>query len=135
MNDIALELDDTIYMYHNNFIIGKHAKEYRSKEMNTYITDVNEEYSSSTTKYLTFFEIPSTVTTYFDVDRAVEKRLKEAFVIAKALNRTLVIPPISCYNNTRFCNLCFMDDLNCFSKYLASGSYRESVIQFKGYDI
>ena len=38
-------VDDTFFIFHNNYVRGKFGKELRFKEMKLYALDVNREYS------------------------------------------------------------------------------------------
>ena len=53
--------EDELYIFHNNYVIGKRNKELRMREMHLYVVDVDGEYSDPTRKYLTF-EVATTAT-------------------------------------------------------------------------
>lgn len=117
-------------MFHNNFIRGKAYKDYRSKEMGRYILDVDGEYSSTSNKYFTVYELRGSRHMNL-VDRRVENMMRDLVKLANRLNRTLVIPPISCYRTgVRYCNMCHFDYGRCFSKIMKDLRYpfKESVV-------
>ena len=55
---IALHIDNSDFIFHNNFIRGRFAKELRFKEMKLYSCDINGEYSGEQ-KYMTVEELHS----------------------------------------------------------------------------
>ena len=51
----------------------------------------------------------------------IEEELKRLSVIANALNRSLVLPPIHCTSGKhKYCNLCTFDSPHCFSSTISS---------------
>ena len=42
--------EDELYIFHNNYVIGKRNKELRMREMHLYVVDVDGEYSDPTRK-------------------------------------------------------------------------------------
>ena len=82
-------------MYHNNWIIGKHAKIYRFKELLHWNVDTDGYYSSTNTKYLVY-DNP------FDFkEHSITQEitaLKAAFSIGHITNRVVVLPTFSCNN-------------------------------------
>lgn len=115
--------DDDMYIFHNNWVVGKRNKELRMREMHMYMLDVDGEYSDSTRKYLTY-EVA-------DSD-ALQDDLMKMVKMANALNRTLVLPPTRCKNHESrrvWCNMCTMQPKTCFLSVLVKvkNGYRESV--------
>lgn len=115
--------EDELYIFHNNYVIGKRNKELRMREMHMYMLDVDGEYSDPERKYLTF-EVAD--------NGMLEKVLKKMVRMANALNRTLVLPPTRCNNansQREWCNICSMQPRTCFHSVLeqAKNGYRESV--------
>ena len=114
---------DELYIFHNNYVVGKQYKELRMREMHMYLMDVDGEYSDPTRKYLTF-EVANS--------EMLETILKTMVRLANALNRTLVLPPTRCNNpeiRRVWCNMCSMQSIYCYNSVLegAKNGFRESV--------
>lgn len=115
--------EDELYIFHNNYVIGKRNKELRMREMHLYVVDIDGEYSDPTRKYLTF-EVADSNDLANTLMRMVE--------MANDLNRTLVLPPTRCKDFTTrwvWCNMCAMEPFHCHRSVLeqANNGYRESV--------
>lgn len=124
-------------MFHNNFIRGKAYKDYRSKEIGRYVLDVDGEYSSTTARYFTVYELRGSRHMNL-VDNRVKMMMKDLVRLANELDRTLVIPPIHCYRNgVRYCNMCHFEYGLCFSGVMKDLRYpfKESVVMLVWYHV
>lgn len=123
--------NESLYEIHNNYIRGGIGKTLRMKEMRSYYLDKKGEYSSPTQKYLTFELIKPSHSEYIKTtDIAVAEQLRKMVMVANALNRSLIIPPIPCNKIGKpFCNICFFHFRYCFEEILrnARQPFKESV--------
>ena len=116
-------------MYHNTFSKGK-QKEIRLKEMHHYVLDISGEYSSTSAKYFTIFTLYSNQSYWKGTDESIRNQLDRAITIANSLNRSLVIPPITCNNTySHYCNICYFGVYDCFKDIFSKArfEYKESV--------
>lgn len=63
-------------------------------------------------------------------DNNIGKMIQRAVTISNSLNRSFVIPPMTCKSNEQsFCNLCFYHNVWCFDKIVSSFTlpFKESV--------
>ena len=120
-------------MYHNNYVRGKVFKEYRAKEMRSLVIERDKDYSNKDARYFTIFLVHSKKETIFGVDHKVRSVISAGIQIANQLKRHFVIPPITCgQNEESYCNVCFFEYVNCFSKALKHTllPFKESVSVF-----
>ena len=95
-------------MWHNNYVVGNTLKNYRAKEMGFYLDDTNSDYNSNTTRYFTIHLVHSRKAKKAEKDNNIGKMIQRAVTISNSLNRSFVIPPMTCKSNEQsFCNLCF----------------------------
>lgn len=123
-------LDYKPIMWHNNYIRSEILKNYRAKEMGFYKLDVNKEYSSTSNRYFTIYQLHLLGNDTKENYHKLNTYLQKAIEISNALNRSLVIPPIHCSRkNSPFCNICAFSSVSCFYNLLkkATLSFKESV--------
>ena len=108
---------------HNNYIVSKAAKIYRQKEMLQWMYDGDQYYSDPNRKYLQFTNI--SVPNYNDKQPLQENKdaLMSAFAIGQILNRTVILPRLSC--NGIPCPLNYLYNIKYFERFFKS-KYRES---------
>ena len=117
-------------MWHNNFVVGKTQKEYRAKEMGFYYDEDDNDYVSQTMQYFTIHLLHSTKVDEKNTDNHIKAILMKVVNIANSLQRSFVIPPITCKSNEMsFCNLCYYDEKWCFGNIINKFIYpiKESV--------
>ena len=95
---------------HNNYIISLEAKIYRFKEYGMWAVDLNGYYSDRTRKYISY---GNPIDFYADGDyrnndtEVMElTSLKNALIIGRILNRTVIMPKFHCYNRLEGVSLC-----------------------------
>lgn len=118
-------------MWHNNFVRSKQLKDYRAKEMGLYMLDEDGEYSANSNRYFTITLLRSKKNTSTGIDKHIQKAITKAINISNKLNRSFVIPPITCKTGkSSFCNLCYYDRIICFHDIMLSASlpFKESVL-------
>ena len=56
-------------------------------------------------------------------------------IVANALNRSLVLPPLPCLRVKRYCNVCSFDKVNCFKDVVSSfkNEVKESIFFLNSY--
>ena len=80
-------------VFHNNWIVSKEAKIYRFKETNMWFLDDDRYYSDENRKYLLYYNpIITKPPKGFNVREAKTSALRNGFMMAEILNRTLIIP-------------------------------------------
>ena len=127
----SLLLDFKPVMWHNNYIRSEMLKNYRAKEMGFYKLDVNKEYSSTSNRYFTIYQLHLLGNNSTENYQKLKTYLQNAIEISNVLNRSLVIPPIHCQTiNSSFCNICAFSSISCFYNILQKEtlSFKESVL-------
>ncbi|ORY81276.1 nucleotide-diphospho-sugar transferase-domain-containing protein [Leucosporidium creatinivorum] len=76
------------FCIHNNWVDGKHTKEYRFRELGMWTQDPPEYFDKEKTKYLVYYE-PSVAHNGWN---DVRGSLRSALALAKILDRTLILP-------------------------------------------
>lgn len=76
------------FCIHNNWVDGKHTKEYRFRELGMWTQDPPEYFSLKETKFLAYYE-PTIANNGWNNVRA---SLRSALAIAQVLGRTLILP-------------------------------------------
>ena len=115
-------------MWHNNLILHRELKDYRAKEMGFYL-DNDKEYALDS-RYFTISLLHSNKENSKGVDFNIKGIIAKAVDISNRLNRSFVVPPITCkINESSFCNLCYFEKLRCFHNTMLSTilPFRESV--------
>ena len=104
------KIDPQQITIHNNFVTGHWNKIYRLKEMKLYPFDINGEYSDPTSRYLMIEWMQANG----------ERGLELAVELANRLNRSLVVPRMSCSSliDLKECNLCGSQPIQCYHSIL-----------------
>jgi len=84
-------LCEKCFLFHNNWIVGFHAKQYRAMEFLQWAVDTNGYYSSSSAQYLTLGNPDGQVSEGIEMEA-----LKSGFLIARQLNRVVLLPWLRC---------------------------------------
>lgn len=117
-------------MYHNNYVRGRVYKEYRAKEMRSFMIERDNEYSSTTARYFTIQLLQSTKHEFYGTDEGIRNAIVASVRIANTLHRHFVVPPITCGLFGRsFCNLCYFEYTLCYNDVLSKVElpFKESV--------
>ena len=117
--DTAAGCTDCVVI-HNNWIVSRPAKVYRFKEMLQWVVDLNQYYSSTSERYLT----------YSNTDNKADGKLEEtalinALAISQILNRTLIMPRFHCDKDHKVCPFNSKYYIRHFDQYFPR--YRESL--------
>ena len=121
---------------HNNYIVSLQAKIYRFKEYGMWAVDLDGYYSDRTRKYITYGNPIDFYThdDYKDIDtESMElSSLKNALIIGRILNRTVIMPKFHCYRRSnkrvKMCHFGCRFSVRRFELFLpVLDTYRESV--------
>lgn len=94
---------------HNNYIMGEWNKMYRLREMGLYPFDRNQEYSSTTAKYLVLEESHRIAgASALHLGGFENRSLSVGVELANRLHRSFVVPILPCSDEVQLqkCNLC-----------------------------
>eukprot|EP00761_Pharyngomonas_kirbyi_P000009 gb/GECH01000009.1/.p1 GENE.gb/GECH01000009.1/~~gb/GECH01000009.1/.p1 ORF type:complete len:600 (+),score=145.33 gb/GECH01000009.1/:1-1800(+) len=115
---------------HNNWVVGKEAKEYRFREMGMWYSEHISYYNDPLRKYITYSNDMNAIPRKITIDD-LAYALKTALTVAKILDRVLILPKFPCLGRepVEWCTLdahFSVKALNHMFKYRENSFFRDS---------